>query len=351
MSQKSQRALVVESNGKTEIITSKVYPSLLPNEVIIKVKAVTLNPTDWMHLDGIFGNLERGTSLGSDFSGDIVEVGAEAQSKGFAVGNAVAGFTRGGGIDKDNGTFQEYLKMPSELIWHKPSALSYEDASCMGGSTLSTAAHSLIYRLGLPKPWGPKPEKFEPILIWGGSSSVGLYAISLAKLCDNRIPVIATASPHSFELVKSRGADVVFDYKDPEVSQKIRNWVNDKGYPEGIRRGLDCASSNGSTALATAAMNGGVLDILLPVSPGEGKSWPNGVDVRNVNIYYVLDPKNTKDHADMHEWYQRLPSLITEKNFVNSNVLEVSNGLESIPAGIDRLRSGKVSGKKLAIIL
>ncbi|KAF8319098.1 hypothetical protein DL93DRAFT_2132797 [Clavulina sp. PMI_390] len=314
------------------MITSKVYPTITANEVIIKIKAVTLNPTDWMHLNDYMGVLAADTSLGSDFAGDIIELGAEAQSKGFKVGDAVAGFTRGG-------------------IWHKPASLPYEDASSMGGIALSTAVYSVIYHLGLPKPWEPKPEKVAPILIWAGSTSVGLYAISLAKLCDNRIPIITTASAHSFDLVKSRGADVVFDYKDPEVSQKIKDWVKEKGYSEGILRGLDCISAHGSTALATEAMSGGVLNVLLVVAPEEGKSWSNGVNVHRLDIYKVLDPHETKAFADNCEWNEHLPSLITEKNFGNSNPLEILSGLENIPDGLERLRTGKVSGSKLAYII
>ncbi|KAF8311460.1 GroES-like protein [Clavulina sp. PMI_390] len=351
MSAKTQRALVFDGVGKMKIVTSKVYPTLSANHVIIKVKAVTLNPTDWVHLDGYLGELTPGTSLGSDFAGDVVEVGSEAQTKGFKIGDAVAGFTRGGILDRENGSFQEYIKMPAELIWHKPSSLPYEVASSMGGISLSVAVYSLIHRLGLPKPWEPKPEKAAPLLIWAGSTSAGLNAISLAKLCDDRIPVITTASPHNFELVKSRGADVVFDHKDPDVSQKIRAWVKEKGYSGGILKGLDCVSVGGSTELVTEAMSGGVLDALLPVSPGEGKTWPNGVDVRGVAIYTVLDPNNAKEFASIHEWYQHLPSLITEKNFGHCTPLEVSKGLEGIPDGLDRLRAKKVSGSKLAYIL
>lgn len=57
--------------------------------------------------------------------------------------------------------------------------------------------------------------------------------------------MISTASPHNHELVKSRGADVVFDYKDPEVSEKIRKWAEEKGYEGGVQRALDNISEHG----------------------------------------------------------------------------------------------------------
>lgn len=59
--------------------------------------------------------------------------------------------------------------------------------------------------------------------------------------------MISTASPHNHELVKSRGADVVFDYKDPEVSEKIRKWVEEKGYKEGVQKAFDTISEQGKS--------------------------------------------------------------------------------------------------------
>jgi NADPH:quinone reductase-like Zn-dependent oxidoreductase len=63
-------------------------------------------------------------------------------------------------------------------------------------------------------------------LVWAGSTGVGMYAIKLASLLGYR--VVTTASPHNFELVKSLGASAVFDYKDPNVSTKIQEWIKDR---------------------------------------------------------------------------------------------------------------------------
>lgn len=82
------------------------------------------------------------------------------------------------------------------------------------------------------------------ILIWGGSSSVGLFAIALAKLSGQI--VVTTASPHNHELLKTRGIDAVFDYKDPEVSVKIKEWGKQYG---GIKIALDTISEHGALCL------------------------------------------------------------------------------------------------------
>ncbi len=63
---------------------------------------------------------------------------------------------------------------------------------------------------------------FDPsqYLVYGGSSSVGLYTIQLAKLAGYK--VIVTASPHSEKLVKSYGADEVVDVSTPVLSRRPR---------------------------------------------------------------------------------------------------------------------------------
>lgn len=117
----------------------------------------------------------------------------------------------------------------------------------MGGIALSTTVQALLYRLNLPKPWSSSEAltaPTNPVLIWAGSTSTGLFAVELAKLANPGAPVITTASPRNHELLKSLGADAVFDYKDPDVSQKIKDWVKENGY-EGIEKAYDTISEYG----------------------------------------------------------------------------------------------------------
>lgn len=103
-----------------------------------------------------------------------------------------------------------------------PDGMSFEDAATLGVGTTSVG-QSLYMTLKLPLPTGPAKTPF-PILIYGGSSATGSLAIQYAKLSG--LTVVTTASPKNFDLVKSRGADAVFDYHDPECGQKIREYTN-----------------------------------------------------------------------------------------------------------------------------
>lgn len=92
------------------------------------------------------------------------------------------------------------------------------------------------------------------LLIWAGSTGVGMYAIKLAALAGYR--VVTTCSPRNFDLVQSLGASAVFDYKDPNTPEKIKTWVKDQGIGP-LRKGLDNISENGSFDVAAACFADG----------------------------------------------------------------------------------------------
>ena len=86
-----------------------------------------------------------------------------------------------------------------------------------------------------------------------------MYAIKLASLLGYR--VVATASPHNFELVKSLGALAVFDYKDPHVSTKIQEWTRRQNIGP-LTKGLDTISESKDSTAA----NGVVIESSLKLS-------------------------------------------------------------------------------------
>jgi len=325
-------------------VREKTLPKLDSESILIKVKAVALNPTDWKHVDFV---LQPGSSVGSDFAGDIVQIGADAEGKGFRVGDAVAGFIRGGAIDPDNGAFQEYVTAFPELVWHKPASLSYEEAAAMGGVALSTAAQALYQNLNLPTPWAPATTPI-PILLWAGSTAVGIFAIKIAKLSGLRIAT--TASPKNHQLLKDLGAELVLDYRDPEAPNKIHEWAEQYG---GLRHALDNISEKGSTKLTASAFGSqsGTIITLQPVDKSKEQPWPANVEIKANVLYVVLDKNNKKEFADMHEWYQHITALIEEGKLSSMPLKQWESGLEGLTEALDYYRQGKVSAEKIVAIL
>ncbi len=138
-------------------------PELLPDEVLIRVAAIGVNPSDVKNLSGHFG-----TSLpripGRDYAGIIV---AGAGREGEEVWGSGPGF----GVDRD-GAFVEYLRLPSSWVVKKPSSLSMEAAAAVGVPYL-TAWSALVVAGNLA------PE--ETVLVVGAAGAVGRAAIEIAR--------------------------------------------------------------------------------------------------------------------------------------------------------------------------
>ncbi len=169
-----------------------------------------------------------------------------------------------------------------------------------------TVFHTFHANLKIPTPW-PKPENYSPpspavpILIWGGSSSVGQFAIEILTYYGYT-NILATASRRNHEYLKSIGARAVFDYNDANIVEHIKA----EGGKDGIPLIYDCiGSKNGSIApIAKIAQRGARVAILLPVIVKDSSdtempeyemdveasaSWAEGVIAEGVRTHFYLD--------------------------------------------------------------
>jgi NADPH:quinone reductase-like Zn-dependent oxidoreductase len=116
-----------------------------------------------------------------------------------------------------------YTVVTEQLVAEIPLSLELEQAVVLP-LAVSTACAGLYRKdyLNLPLPsltLGDKSKTGQSILICGGTSSVGAAAIQLAAASG--ATVISTASPVNHELVKTLGADIVFDYRSPFIVKDI----------------------------------------------------------------------------------------------------------------------------------
>jgi len=176
-------------------------------QVLIKVRASSVNPADWyrmsgqpyvMRLQSGIGTPERHRA-GYDVAGVIEAVGAKVTR--FKPGDEVFG-----GV---GGAYAEYAvgEQDSELVL-KPANLSFEEAAAMPIAAI-TALQGLRDH-GLVKP-GHK------VLINGASGGVGTYAVQIAKAMGAE--VTGVCSTRNVELVRSLGADHVVDYKEGDFTK------------------------------------------------------------------------------------------------------------------------------------
>ncbi|GAA5821132.1 hypothetical protein JCM11491_004549, partial [Sporobolomyces phaffii] len=189
-------------------------------EVVVKVHAVSVQPVDWKIREYDFFVKSYPFILGTDVAGVVEQVGEGVTH--VQVGDRVLGHALGLGTnDARHSAFQEYAVIHGTTIAKIPASVSFEEATVLP-LALSTAAAGLYQpgylELPYPSPNSP-PSTGKSILVWGGSASVGSAAIQLAKASGLR--VVSTASPANHEFVKSLGADVVVDYKDEKVVEKL----------------------------------------------------------------------------------------------------------------------------------
>jgi NADPH:quinone reductase-like Zn-dependent oxidoreductase len=331
----THRALVVNADQKGWEVKEQALPHY--DDVLVRVKAVALNPTDWKHL----GAIKPGGSVGSDFGG-VVSHGAGE----FKAGDRVAGFTRGGYLQHDNGAFAEYIAAQQPVLWRIPDKISFEQAAALGGIPGDTAAQALYTRLNIPKPWASTKESSvvagDSILIWSGAASVSFYAIQIAKIAG--LKVYTTASKHHHETLKALGVEAVFDYNEPEVSKKIKSLSNGS-----IKIAFDGIGVNGSTKLTAEAMSDAGGKIVTIVT-GYKDIRPD-VEVEHTLIYSVLDAKNVVERADIVEWHKLVPEFLSSGKLRIHNLDHKKGGLDAIPEGLQELKDGKVSGKKIVYTL
>lgn len=129
-------------------------------------------------------------------------------------------------------------------------------------------------------------------LVQGGSTSVGLFAVQLAKVVGYK--VIATCSPRSDDLVKSFGADVTVDYHDVEAAiSKIKEVSGG-----GVVGGVECVGTDDNYRLSINSFKpeGGLLTTLL-IIPDEVHNIRKEVKVDRILMYTI------GGYVSMHTFY------------------------------------------------
>jgi NADPH:quinone reductase-like Zn-dependent oxidoreductase len=203
------------------------------DEIVVKVAYNAVNPADGKHPAhlGTYNNV-----VGYDFSGIVVHAGSKTT---FSAGDRVLGLAACGvGRPASKGAFQEFMIAEASLCFHIPEHLSLELAASLP-VVFVTAVDELYNILEL----APPPAKNKgPILICGGTSAVGYYALQLAHV-SGLSPILVTASPKNFQKLEEAGATACFDYHDPDVATKIKS-VLQKTTKDPLLLGVDAPGTS-----------------------------------------------------------------------------------------------------------
>lgn len=178
------------------------------NDVLIKIKAASVNPVDGKITQGYAGPSQRTLPhvLGRDGAGTVVKTGSSVTA--FKAGDEIYGVA-----DPARwGTFAEFAVMPAATVAHRPKGLSDIDAGSIPIQGLSAWAG--IVTTG-------KLARGQRVLVHAGAGGVGSFAVQLGKHLGAW--VAATAGAKNAEFVRSLGADEVIDYTKSDFSTAIKD--------------------------------------------------------------------------------------------------------------------------------
>ena len=214
-------AAVVKQFGSAEQalqIEPKFMQKFGPKDVLIRVHAASVNPTDVKTRQGATASLLhrvsrlKGTSvfpllLGRDCSGEIVAVGDDVTK--FVTGDQVYGVCGFG-----RGTYAQLVPIAEDSVALKPTSLEHREAAAIPFVAV-TVYTALVENVGLNE----SNARGKKVLVHGGTGGVGSFAVQLLKAWGAEVTV--TCSKENIPLAHSLGADKAFDYKQGDFSKVL----------------------------------------------------------------------------------------------------------------------------------
>ncbi|KAH8697836.1 zinc-binding oxidoreductase [Talaromyces proteolyticus] len=340
-----QKAIVVVSPQKEGLVSDRPIPALRDDYILVKTVSVALNPTDWKHIAYVS---PVGSLIGCDYAGIVEEVGKDVK-KPFKKGDRICGFAHGGNASQlEDGAFAEYVVVKGDVQSHIPENLSFQEAATLGVG-ITTVGQALYQSLKLALPTQPiSKEKSVHLLIYGGSTATGSLAIQFAKLSG--YTVLTTCSPRNFDLVKSLGADAVFDYNDPNAAAEIRKYTDDK-----LTLAFDTITTSDSAKFCGEALSSSLVgDCTLLANVNVEREnvrsrWTLGYTALGESFDFgpvkIEAKPEDKEYAAI---FWELATKLLGEGKIKVHPPKVNpGGLKGVLDGLQLLRDNKVSGEKL----
>ena len=286
-------------------------PQITDNEVLVQVKAISINPVDVKTRagKGLYGRLKelKPLIIGWDISGIITQKGNDVLD--FEVGYEVFGMVNFPGHGK---AYAEYVAVPASHLALKPASISFEEAAAATLAAL-TAWQALVTNA--------KIKAGNRVLIHGAAGGVGHYATQIAKFLGAY--VIGTSSANNKDFVLSLGADEHIDYQKQAFEEATADidFVLDTIGGNNIDRSLEIIKPGGTLISIPSGLNETVAE----------KSRAKGV-----NGYFILVQSNGEDMSKLAE--------LLESGALKSHVSATFN-FDEIGKAHSQIETGKTRGK------
>ena len=184
-------------------IINEPKPVVQAKMVLVRVKAISINPLDWKVRKGelkLMSGSKFPKHIATDFAGIIEEVGPSVTQ--FKNGDEVFGIVKN---NMKEGALGEYVVVPSTLVWKKPANINFVQAASI--PTVGFATAMAIQKMGTIT-------SSSQVLINGASGGFGMFLLQLLK---GKANTTAVTGPNATSAAKEWGANSLVDYKKDNV--------------------------------------------------------------------------------------------------------------------------------------
>jgi NADPH:quinone reductase-like Zn-dependent oxidoreductase len=232
-------AVVIHETGDPDVLRfgEVERPQPADGEVLIRVRAASMNPVDWKYRRGL-AEVSLPAVLGIDLSGTV----AETRADGFTEGDEVFGVAT-------TGAYAEFATASAGAIAKKPAEIGHEQAAALPVAGM-TAWQALFDRGGI--------ERGQTALIAGAAGGVGHLAVQFAKKVAGA-RVIGTGSSRNRDFVLGLGADEYVDYTSQDVAEAVSD----------VDLAFDTVGGDTTQSLVPTVREGGVLVTIANAPPEE----------------------------------------------------------------------------------
>ncbi|MEU7057185.1 NADP-dependent oxidoreductase [Streptomyces sp. NPDC046197] len=250
-------------------------PAPRPNEVLVRVRAAGVNPTDWKHraTGGFLG--EPPFVLGWDVSGVVEATGVGVAL--FKPGDEVFGMLP---YPFGHGSHAEYVTGPARAFTLKPAGIDHEQAGALPLVSL-TAWQALVERAQV--------RAGQRVLIHAAAGGVGHVAVQIAKARGAH--VIGTASAGKHDFLREIGVDEVIDYRTTDFAEAVRD----------VDVVLDTIGGDTSVRSLRVLRPGGLVVSILPVGSEEFHEEAERLGVRAIRMLVDADQHGMRAIAELVE--------------------------------------------------
>jgi NADPH2:quinone reductase len=275
------KAIRVHAFGGPEVLKYEEVadPKPGPGQVLVRVRAVGVNPVETYIRSGIYGPKEFPFTPGADAAGTIEAVGLGVTAK---VGERV--FVTG----SSTGAYAQLTLATTWQVYPLPENLTFQQGAAIG-VPYGTAYHALFRRGDV--------KAGETCLVHGASGGVGIAAVQLAH--NAGLHVIGTASTdRGKQLVKEQGAEHVLDHSDPNYLKELMDLTKGNGVDAIMEL---AAHINLGKDLTVLAKRGRVVVIgnRGPVEINARDAMSRDADIRGMSLMHATDEERARMYTEM----------------------------------------------------